>query len=123
PCVRGRKGDFIEQLAKLTTGFRIEDWNDKTFDSFKEKIKEYKETALSFKSQSQDTSQNAGSYEISVISASGDKKIQRFEKIDVSKKGELLYNRIVDNLAAMGQAISEQEKRQIIMRILQELCK
>lgn len=121
--ITNNEEDFIEQLAKLTTGFRIEDWNDKTFDSFKEKIKEYKETALSFKSQSQDNSQNTGSYEISVISASGDKKIQRFEKIDVSKKGELLYNRIVDNLAAMGQAISEQEKRQIIMRILQELCK
>ena len=121
--ITNNEEDFIEQLAKLATGFRIEDWNDKTIDVFRAKVKEYKETAESFQSEKQSDTKSIGTYEIAIISESGDKKIQRFDKIEVSKRGELLYNRIVDNLAAMGQAISEQEKRQIIMRILQELCK
>lgn len=120
--ITNNEEDFIEQLAKVATGFRIEDWNDKTIDAFRAKVKEYKETAESFQSEKQADTESTDTYEIAVISESGDKKIQRFDKIEVSKRGELLYNRIVDNLSAMGQAISEQEKRQIIMRILQELC-
>ena len=41
---------------------------------------------------------------------------------DYSNRGKLLYNQITQSLDSMGHAISEQEKRQIIMEILQKLC-
>ena len=45
-----------------------------------------------------------------------------FERVETSKRGKLLYNQITRALEAMGQSISEQEKRQILMGILQNLC-
>lgn len=121
--ITNNEEEFVEQLAKISTGFRIEDWNDKTIKIFEEALVTYKTTAQEFKSTPRDNQILSGTYEISVISDSGEAEIKRFEKIDISKRGMLLYNRIVDNLASMGQAISEQEKRQILITILQELCK
>ena len=45
-----------------------------------------------------------------------------FERVAYSNRGKLLYNQITQSLDSMGHAISEQEKRQIIMEILQKLC-
>lgn len=53
---------------------------------------------------------------------SGNSVTKRFTKIEGSKRGKLLYNAIISQLDSMGQAISEQEKRQILMEILKEMC-
>jgi len=37
-------------------------------------------------------------------------------------RAKLLRNSLVANIEAMGQSISEQEKRQVIAEILQEYC-
>ena len=52
----------------------------------------------------------------------GNQITKRFEKVESSNRGKLLYNAITSSLDSMGQAISEQEKRQILMEILKKLC-
>ena len=47
---------------------------------------------------------------------------KRFDKVETSKRGKLLYNAIESAITGMGQAVSEQEKRQILMDVLRELC-
>ena len=47
---------------------------------------------------------------------------KRFDKVETSKRGKLLYNAIESAISGMGQAVSEQEKRQILMDVLRELC-
>ena len=47
---------------------------------------------------------------------------RRFEKVEVSARGKLLFNQITASLEAMGHSISEQEKRQILMEVLKKLC-
>jgi hypothetical protein len=42
--------------------------------------------------------------------------------VETSKRGKLLYNAIESAISGMGQAVSEQEKRQILMDVLRELC-
>jgi hypothetical protein len=37
--------DFITRLAKLATDLRLEDWDDKTYARFIERVKQYKATA------------------------------------------------------------------------------
>ena len=39
--ITNNEEDFIEQLAKLISGFRIEDWNDKSVVTFSIIVKEY----------------------------------------------------------------------------------
>ena len=48
--------------------------------------------------------------------------MERFDKVETSKRGKLLYNAIESAITGMGQAISEQEKRQVLMDVLRELC-
>lgn len=116
---------FIARLAKLATGLRLEDWDDKTFLSFKEKLKQYKKTAEEFHSEkpaaTEKTSATA-SYQLTYIDDEGVTVTKRFNKIEYSKRGKLLLNAINAEIEAMGQAISEQEKRQILMEVIKKLC-
>ena len=45
------------------------------------------------------------------------------EKKEYSGRAKLLYNDITAAIEEMGQSISENEKRQILIEILERLCK
>lgn len=47
---------------------------------------------------------------------------KRFERVENTGKGILLYNQVTAALDSMGRSISNQEKRQILMEILKDLC-
>jgi hypothetical protein len=47
---------------------------------------------------------------------------KRFDRVEDTGKGKLLYNQVTAALDSMGRAISNQEKRQILMEILKNLC-
>lgn len=116
---------LMRRLAKLVTGLRIEDWNSSTLQSFETSLIKHKETAEAFASQKDEdndsTVQMATDYQVSYIK-DGKVITKRFDRVDRGKRSNLLFNQITSALKAMGQSISEQEKRQVIMEILQKLC-
>ncbi|MBR1404525.1 MAG: hypothetical protein IJ558_10140 [Treponema sp.] len=119
--------EFIEKLAKLATGLRLEDWDDKTVSEFLTNITTYKNTAESFipeEKQNSTTNEadSSSSYQLQFLDDDGKPVVRRFDKVEVGVRGKLLYNRITDAIDAMGLAVSEQEKRQVLMNILKELC-
>ena len=114
---------LIARLAKAATDLRLEDWDGSTYERFVTNVKKYKATAEAY--QSVDAAQEevvADAYQVTFVGENGQAVTKRFSRIDYSKRGKLLYNQVTDALDSMGQSISEQEKRQIIMDILQELC-
>ena len=115
----------VARLAKLATGLRIEDWDDNTIKTLIKTLKEYKATAEAFVSKANDMLDNAAvtsNYELSYIDETGKTVIKRFEKVEFSKRAKLLMNMITADVESMGTSISDQEKRQILMEILQKLC-
>ena len=62
------------------------------------------------------------SYQITFADEDGASTTRRFDKVEVSARGKLLFNQITASLDAMGHAITEQEKRQILMEVLKKLC-
>lgn len=118
--------EFIEKFAKLATGLRLEDWNDKTVLEFVTNTKNYKDTAMAFVPKENQTSAlddtESSSYQLQFISEEGKTVVKRFDKVEIGVRGKLLYNRITDAIEAMGLAISEQEKRQVLMNVLKEHC-
>ena len=52
----------------------------------------------------------------------GNAVTKRFEKVEQSKRGKLLMNALLADIDSMGHAISEQEKRQILMEVLKKMC-
>ena len=114
---------FISQLARLATDLRIEDWDDSTRDKFINNLRIYKETAEQFKSKKDtDAATGTEAYQVSFLDENGNVVTKRFDKVEFSGRGKLLFNAITSNIDSMGQAISEQEKRQILMEILKKLC-
>ena len=114
---------FISRLAKLVTGLRIEDWDDKTTELYFQMLARHMETAKAFHSSVvTETLNDTFSYQITFGDEEGGEKTRRFERVEVSARGKLLFNQITAALEAMGQAISEQEKRQILMEVLKKLC-
>ena len=114
---------FILRLAKLATDLRIEDWDNNTAQKYLQSLSRYKETATKFVGKVVTESVHSTStYQITFIDDNGVSTTKRFDKAEFSSRGKLLFNQITASLDAMGHAISEQEKRQIIMEILKKLC-
>lgn len=114
----------ISRLAKLATDLRLEDWDDKIRELFSKNIKQYKHTAENHHGIDKNvtTEQEASTYQISFTDENGRSVTKRFEHVERTGKGKLLYNQVTAALDSMGRSISSQEKRQILMEILKELC-
>lgn len=114
---------FVVRLAKTATGLRIEDWDNQTIDVFQRKLLQYKATAESYQEEiSYDQTENSSTYKVTFVEADGTAKTKSFDRVEYSNRGKLLFNQITQSLDSMGHAISEQEKRQILMEILEKLC-
>ena len=114
---------FITRLAKLATGLRIEDWDGKTEKTFFAALEKYMQTARNFHDTAvAETINETSSYQVAFADEDGKKTVRRFDKVNVSARGKLLFNQITASLDAMGHSISEQEKRQILMEVLKKLC-
>lgn len=113
---------FVKHVARLATGLRTEDWSDNTFEKFTQTINKFKNTAESYHQEvvEESTSEDIDGYQITYLDDSGKAITKRFDKIDSSRRGKLLYNAITANIDSMGQAISDQEKRQILMTVLEK---
>ena len=99
------------------------DWDDGTHDHFMLKLLQYKTTAESFVSEKKvESAESTSEYQVTYIDDSGVSVTKRFDKVEFSKRGKLLFNQINASLDAMGHSISEQEKRQILMEIIKKLC-
>lgn len=117
------ENSFIVRLAKTTTGLRIEDWDNNTIEVFGKKLCQYKTTAESYHAEtSAQSSFRATNYQVTFVDVDGASTTKSFERIESTNRGKLLYNQITQSLESMGHAISEQEKRQILMDVLKKLC-
>lgn len=122
--VTNDEDDFIIKVAKLATDLRIEDWDDDVIDMFNRNMEQYRNTAENFQRDEETTvaPDITEDYELTYKDENGAAVIKRFTKVEESKRGKLLHNAIITQLESMGQAISEQEKRQILMEVLKEMC-
>lgn len=107
---------FVAELAKLATGLRLEDWNERTAAIYFDKLAQFKASAENF--QHDETSER----QVIFVDEAGEKVIKRFETVELSARGKLLFNQITNALDSMGQSISVQEKRQVLTEILRTLC-
>lgn len=114
---------FVARVAKLATDLRLEDWDNNTHKFFVDTIKSYKKTAEDFHSSVvTETINDTSSYQITFADEIGQATTKRFNRVDITTRGKLLFNQITASIEAMGHSISEQEKRQILMEVLKKLC-
>lgn len=122
--VTNDENTFIERLAKLATDLRVDDWDESVVELFHKQLNIYKTTAENFhgNAQNEESGTHLNSYAVTFVDNAGKAVTKRFEKARYSKRGKVLYNSINAELDSMGQSITEQEKRQILMDVLSKLC-
>lgn len=114
---------FISEISKKLTGLRIEDWNSMTIDLFMENIINFKKTIEenNNKIKNKDDNNNINIYKFIFINQDGKEIVRTFEKCDKTKRANLLRNEINSAIDEMGRSISDSEKRQVILDVLEEL--
>lgn len=113
---------FIQRLAKAVTALRVEDWNESTITTFIKDLIVFKETIEEYDSQIADETSVADSYKLITTDSEGREIVKTFNRSEYSTRAKLLYNEITNSIDEMGQSITEQEKRQILIEILEKLC-
>lgn len=113
---------FLERLAKKVTSLRIEDWNEKIIKEFNNEIHEFKEEVEEFNNKKQMKKEILErGYEISFLNEEGEKITKSLKKIEYSTRSKLLYNDLVNSIDEMGESISKEEKRQVLIDILTKI--
>lgn len=113
---------FTQRLAKAVTALRVEDWNESTIATFIKDLTIFKETIEEYDSQIIDEKSSADSYKLITTDSEGREIVKTFSRSEYSARAKLLYNEITNSIDEMGQSITEQEKRQILIEILEKLC-
>ena len=117
---------FILRLSKLATGLRIEDWIDNTIERYMEALSRFKTTAEEFQAASENDEQGelpeGAGFQIVYPDATGKPVTKRFASVTPTARSMILKKRVEAALKEMGQAITEQEKRQVLMEVLRDLC-
>ena len=114
---------FVQRIGKAITGLRIDDWNNNTVQMFREGLKQFKTTVEKFDHNCKvDTGNGNQTVQIIITDESGNDKVRSFEKIEYSDRANLLYQDITAAIDGIGQSITEQEKRQVLIDILTKLC-
>ncbi len=120
------EAELTKQAAKDVTGLRVEDWSDKTYAEFCERVSRYKQTAEEFQPAekenvaSKESEQLEDGYFFSYLE-DGRMVRKHFNKVSYSPRAKLLLNSITADIEAMGQSINPEEKRQVVAEILQKL--
>ena len=117
---------FVTRLVKAATGLRLEDWDDHTLHTFIETITRCRDTAEQFhpdlNKQEGEQIADIDSYQVVFVDAEGNTETKRFERVPTAGRAKLLMNKITSELNSFGEALTEAEKRQVIMEILRKLC-
>lgn len=116
------ESSFIQRLAKAVTFLRIDDWNSDTVDVFLRDIQNFKKTVEDFDARKETEAIGSASYEIIFTDTKGKKIPKRFDKTVYSERAKLLLNEMESHLDEYTQSITEQEKRQVLIELLEKLC-
>jgi len=113
---------FVQRLAKAITFLRIDDWNSDMVNAFLSELETFRVTVENFSKKNNSGENAIASYELVFTDANGNKSPKRFDKTNYSDRARLLLNEMTSQLDEYGQSISEQEKRQVLIELLEKLC-
>lgn len=118
---------MIENLALILTGLKIDDWSDDTEVLYFKRLTEIKDTLLNyvestdFNCKTNPYGQNQG-YSLLVKDSTGKEKKKSFDMVECSRRAKILENELKRTIEEMGQSVTNAEKRQVLIDLLEELC-
>lgn len=108
---------WVNRFANAVTGFEIEYWND-------EKEVELEQCLTKIFRQFEETPANGGAMENEirlVLERDGNQKIAQFDNKELSSTSQVMFNKMKSTIGNFGQALSAEEKMQVLAKLLSEI--
>lgn len=114
---------FIERLARELTGVRIDDWDDELVLQFNRELKDFKNAVEAYDDSCAEVAieREKNFYCLTFIDDEGNEHRKTFEKAQYSDTTTLLVNEINAILDEYGEALSNGQKRQVLIDIIQKI--
>lgn len=113
---------FVESFSRTATGLRIDDWAELTVDTFLSTVDSFIGTITEYNNNSSNGSASTnGSYMLSFTDESGNVTYKTFDKTDYTSVGSIMYSDVEAMIEEYGEAISKEEKRQILIDAINKL--
>lgn len=106
----------INTITKIFTGLFIEDWNDETINDFLIEFEASIKSVENYEISSEGS--NKGTIKI-IIDEDENSLEKSFNKTEISEIGSMLLNAINESIDDFGESIDDNEKRNILMNILE----
>ncbi len=119
---------FLEEACKIFVGLRLGDWNFSHIQKFLDRLQKWKETILAYdRSQEQKEEklpleEQATNYQIRIREEDGSISVKQFDKVEYSPRAKLLKSEIETAVEEMGESMTDGEKRQVLLAVLETLC-
>lgn len=114
---------LINKLAKAIVGLRIDDWDNNCIERFEMELINFKSTVEDYNAESHDLfDAKSRTCRFTFVNGDGNEITRVFERTEYSSIAKLLLNDITSAIEEIGQSISEQEKRQVLIEILEKMC-
>lgn len=109
---------FIEELAQVITGFEIGYWNDSKMDDFNDTL-----LRIIYQLENFEVKEGLEDNEVKIIIQAGNENLRstQFDKQELSGNGQVMFNKMKSTLENFGQSLSQEEKMQIVARLLEEI--
>ena len=108
----------IQDLANVITGFGVDYWNDSKIEDFEEILRKVfaQLEGYTVKNELSDD-------EVKIVIQTGGEELRttQFDKQDLSSNGQIMFNKMKATISNFGESISQEEKMQIIARLLEEI--
>lgn len=109
---------FIDKLAQVITGFEIAYWNDSKMDDFNDTL-----VRIMTQLENYEVKESLEDNEVKIIIQAGNENLRstQFDKQELSRNGQVMFNKMKSTLENFAQSLSQEEKMQIITRLLEEI--
>ncbi len=112
---------LIESIGRALFTLRMDDFTDEIMSEYINELSAVKESIDQYDTQEHENATGDGSYKIVYTDADGIEKTKQFDSVESTDLGEVLLNNITADMEEYGDAISPDEKRQILFYILKKL--
>ena len=129
-CGGNNENKVVKTLAVNLTGINTVDWSESTIKIYERQLIEYVKTLRNYKyteeikhNEEPKAESSNGTYFFNFVDENGKSFKRNFDKVECSKKANVLHSEISSILEEYGQSISDGEKRQVLIKILEDLSK
>lgn len=108
----------VQDLAQIITSFGIDYWNDSKIDDFQEAL-----SKIIAQLNEYVVRDVLSDDEIKIVIQAGGEELRttQFDKQELSGNGQIMLNKMKATISNFGQSVSQEEKMQIIARLLEDI--